>query len=173
MQDTDAARFRAVMHGLCKVYAVEPDAALLDAYWLALHSWPLSEFEAAAAQLMRVSKFMPRPADFNDLRKAAEPTPGEAWTLAMKVRGHWERRPDIRSEIGARIDRAALAVGGYTAMGMANIETELPHMQRRFLQFYDEMTDVDQTRAALPDFGLRRLGNGGLKQIGEIEDDDP
>ena len=170
MQDTDATRFRAVMHGLCRVYGTEPDAALLDAYWLALRSWPLDEFEAGAAHLMRTCKFMPRPADFTELRKHVEPTPGEAWQAVLGRCRLWRIYP--RGQHADRIDRAAASAGGYEAIAMADIETALPHMQRRFVQFYEELTDVDQTRAALPDFGARRLGNGGLTRIGEIDDDD-
>ena len=80
MQQSDFQRFRAVMTGMAKVYERELDALLLDAYWVALRDWSLEDFERAAGELMRTNEFMPRPAAFNALRKAATKLlASEAW----------------------------------------------------------------------------------------------
>lgn len=136
MQPADSPRFKAVMAGLAKVYEREPDQPLLDAYWLALGDWSLAEFEAAAAQLMRTSKFMPRPADFAELRRQSRrQTAAEAWFTSGES-------PDPRARRAMRIAAQGRYVG--------HIPTdELPFVQRRFLEVYDELQEVEETRAAL------------------------
>ena len=158
MQPADRKRFQAIMAGMAKVYEREIDAPLLDAYWLALRTWDLGDFESAAGHLIGTSKFMPRPADFNDLRRAAEPTAGEAWALALS---------GTALEPGSRIARAAAIVGGQQRMRMADIERDLPHIQRRFLAVYAELADADQTRAALPQIAgpLARIAATAVKRI--------
>jgi hypothetical protein len=158
MRTDDYSRFRAVMTGMAKVYEREIDAPLLDAYWLALRTWDLGDFESAAGHLIGTSKFMPRPADFNGLRQAAELTAGEAWALALS---------GAALDPGSRIARAAAIVGGQQHMRMADIERDLPHIQRRFLAAYEELADADQTRAALPQIAgpLARIAATALKRI--------
>jgi hypothetical protein len=141
MQAPDRERFRAVMTGMAKVYEREIDAPLLDAYWLALREWSLDDFERAAGHLMATSKFMPRPADFNELRKAGQLTAGEAWEQVLKGRP---------LPPGGRAERAANIVGGQHQIRMADIERDLPHIQRRFMEAYNELTEVDAIREAIP-----------------------
>lgn len=136
MQPTDSPRFKSVMAGLAKVYEREPDQPLLDAYWLALSDWSLAEFEAAAAQLMRVSKFMPRPADFTEMRsRSRRRTAAEAWFTSGES-------ADPRARRAMRIATQGRYIGHIPT-------TELPFVQRRFMEVYDEMRDVDESRAAL------------------------
>jgi hypothetical protein len=56
---------------------------------------------------------------------------------------------------------------------MANTERDLPHIQRRFLEAYEELTDVDSVREALPQIAAREEGfgrlSGGFKQIGRCD----
>jgi len=135
------------MTGMAKVYEREIDGALLDAYWLALRDWSLADFEDAAAQLMRTSKFMPRPADFNDLRKAGRPTPGEAWARALEnVRSGGYR---YGRGVDPLIDRAVAAIGGYGVIGMTD-EDKLGYLERRFAEAYRGMEAADEAREAVP-----------------------
>lgn len=155
MQQADFQRFRAVLAGMAELYQRELSGPLLDAYWLALKSWSLADFESAAAHLMATATFMPRPSDFNQLKKASEPTAGEAWATALANCTCW--RGD-RPSPGGRIDRAARAIGGYHAIAMADRETALPHIERRFKEAYEELSDVEETREALPEITqVRRL----------------
>lgn len=146
------------MAGMAKLYEREIDAPLLDAYWLALRDWTLEEFESAAGHLMRESKFMPRPAEFTALRKAARMTAGEAWALVLNYVRHgyvrWQgggvtqmgavTKPE--SEI---IDRAVNAIGGYEAVAMS--ETDKTHfLERRFCEHYESIQDAEDIRECLP-----------------------
>lgn len=169
MLPTDAKRFRDLIRGMGRMYGQDPDAVVLDAYWLALRNWDYGEFEAAAGHLMATAKFMPRPAEFNALRKAGERTAAEAWNEAMGACSGWRSG---RVSVDDRIDRAVQALGGYRALAMADIETQLPHLSRRFMEIYNELSDVDEARDGVPQIAAPRERNGkvsGLLQIGTPE----
>lgn len=147
MQPSDRERFQAVMTGMAKVYEREIDAPLLDAYWLSLRDWCLADFEQAAGHLMANEKFMPRPADFNELRKAGRPTAGEAWIKAVKS-CTTARIPG--GHVGGSsgdplIDRVVNAIGGYGAIAMCNLD-KLPFMERRFCEHYEEIGGANEIR---------------------------
>jgi len=168
---TDGNRFRDVLRGLCKVYGTEPDAVMLDVYWMTLNDWPLTDFEAAAAHLLRTSRFMPRPADFHALRQATELCAPEAWAEAMARCGGW--RDGSAGRDGDRIDRTVHCVGGYRTLAMADVEHDLPHIQRRFLEAFDVIADSERVREALPQLAgedtRRRLrSTNGFQQIGQV-----
>jgi hypothetical protein len=136
MEQRDFARFRAVMAGMSKLYERELDTVLLDAYWLALRDWSLPEFERGAAELMRTSEFMPRPAAFNALRKkAADATAAEAWFTSGKS-------PDPLANRAMHI----AAQGRY--VGHIPLD-ELPWVQKRFLEVYSELQEAGEARKAL------------------------
>jgi hypothetical protein len=145
VQQADFQRFHAVMHGMAKVYEREIDQLLLDAYWLALRDWTFPEFEQAAGQLMRSSRFMPRPADFNALRQAARPTVGEAWA---RVLAHASGGYRDGSGLDPVIDRAVKTLGGYRAIAMTQTD-QLHWVEKRFAQHYGDMLEASETRAAL------------------------
>ncbi len=146
------------MRGMGRVFSSEPDAVLLDAYWLALQDWTLQDFEKAAGHLIGNSQFMPRPNDFNALRRAAEPTAGEAWGKALKGCLQWRNPSNLPT---GRIARAAAAVGGFRAIAMADEATALPHIERRFKEAYDELSEVEEIRGALPGIAPRLDDNRG------------
>lgn len=138
MQQADFARFRAVMAGMAEVYQRDLSGPLLDAYWLALGAWSLGEFEGACSQLLRTSRFMPRPADFHEMRKSATcRTADEAWQIAC---GKTEDPLIIRA-------RQIATQGRY--LGHIDLD-ELKWVQRKFCEVYDELQDVAETRQALP-----------------------
>lgn len=161
MQPTEGDRFRNLLRGMGRMYGQEPDALVLDAYWIALRDWEFSDFQAAAAHLMATAQFMPRPAEFNALRRAGEPTPAEAWSVALPGCKHWRTPEQLPN---GRIARAAAAVGGFRAIAMSDVESDLPHVQRRFLDAYEELTDVEATREAVPQIAPTpqplRIGGG-------------
>jgi hypothetical protein len=158
MQQSDFKRFNALMNGMAKLYERELDKAVLDAYWLALGDWTLEAFEAAAAQLMRTSKFMPRPADFHELRKAGRLTAGEAWARVLeyvrKAYSRWDgggiskfgNTPEPDSVL---IDRAVKAIGGYEAIAMSRTD-QTPFLEKRFCEHYESIQDATEIREAVP-----------------------
>jgi hypothetical protein len=52
---------------------------------------------------------------------------------------------------------------------MLDMEREIPHVQRRFLEIYRELSDVDLAREALPHLSedVRRVSTDGLKRLGK------
>lgn len=152
MLQTDQGEFLRVIEGLA---AIKPGGNLtpeaLDLWWCAMRGWSIEDFRSAASHLARSVEFMPSPFHFEQLRRAGELTAGEAW---VKVLSGETLEPDSREW------RAARVVGGQRAIRMADIERDLPHIQRRFMDAYEELTDVDATRIALPQFSndIRQLG---------------
>ena len=150
MQPSDFEKFRNLLFGMAKLYDKEIDGTTLDAYWLALRDWEVDDFQDAAALLMQTKNFMPRPADFHALKKAQGPGPNEAWEIAMG-------RDRLRLQPEDLITKAVRIVGGYTRIAMADVEKDLPHIMRRFLAAYQELSDAEEAREALPDLEVRRL----------------
>lgn len=136
MQQADFKRFHAVMAGMAKLYERELDNILLDAYWLALRDWPFEEFQAAAARLMQTSEFMPRPAAFNALRESArKQLAAEAWF----TKG---------TSDNPRANRAMKIATQGRYIGHIPVD-ELPWVQKRFIETYEDLSDVEEARAAL------------------------
>lgn len=148
MQPSDAKRFRELLRGMGRMYGAEPDALVLDAYWVALKCWKLQDFEAACAQLMQTARFMPRPAEFTELANAGALTAGEAFAIAMEVARHCSRHGSPSSD-DARVDAAARACGGYFAMGQTETE-KLGFLERRFVEHFDAISEREEIREALP-----------------------
>lgn len=144
MQPTDATAFRNTLAGMFRVYGQDPDALVLDAYWLALADWSLDEFQTGARHLMQTAKFMPRPADFAELRKAGRPTAGEAWAEALDRVRHGNYPSD-----DPQLERVVRAIGGWKALGMTNSDS-LHFVERRFAEHYDAMQDAQDVREAVP-----------------------
>lgn len=141
----DFTRFRAVLTGMAKLYEREVDGPLLDAYWLALRDWHLGEFEQAAGHLIAHSRFMPRPADFTELRKASRMTAGEAWATALQhARGAWRAGPSV-----PEVERAVQAIGGWIVIAHSKTES-LQFLERRFADAFTELEARVETREALP-----------------------
>ncbi|MCC6475012.1 MAG: hypothetical protein IT514_14865 [Burkholderiales bacterium] len=166
MQQADRIRFRAVMAGMAEMYQRELSPTLLDAYWLALRDWPLADFEAGAAQLMATSKFMPRPADWNELRKAALPTAGEAWERAIAACLGWRNGT---ATVDPLTDRVVRMVGGYQHLALEPLDTQ--HFTRnKFLELYDELAETEGTREAVPQIAgppqTPRLTAGSFATLG-------
>lgn len=144
----DADKFRNLIRGMARMFSVDADVLLLDTYWLALKSWPIEDFEAACAHLLQSAKFMPRPVDFNELRKASRPSAGEAFAKAMAVaRDCSPHRPATSGD--PVIDAAARACGGYFAMGMQETD-KIGFLERRFTEHFDAIADREDVREALP-----------------------
>jgi hypothetical protein len=148
MRQADYQRFKVAMTGMAKVYERELDVLLLDAYWLALRSWSLQEFEAAAGHLMSTSEFMPRPSAFNALRQAARPTAGEAWAKALH---HAAKSGYRKGPLGdSFIDAVVCVLGGYKVIAMCE-ESRLHFLERRFCEHYEAKQDSEAVRDALPE----------------------
>lgn len=170
MQPSDGNRFRNLLIGIGRVYSQEPDALMLDAYWVALRDWPMKDFELACAQLLKTSKFMPRPADFTQLRDASRLTAGEAWALVLDIArsGDYQHGHVLED---AQIAAAVRAIGGYHAIGMSNTD-QTPFLERRFAEHYDAIGEREDIREALPAIaGEPRARVCGPRSLLQVTDD--
>jgi hypothetical protein len=155
MLPTDRVEFVRVLNGLAAIKGKELTPEALSIWWSAMSSWSMDDFKAAASHLVGACQFMPSPYDFEQLKRAGEPTASEAW---LTVLHGYPLKP------GSREARAAAVVGGQYTIRMANVERDLPHLARRFKDAYDELSDVDSARESLPQFTDRvALENLGLR----------
>jgi hypothetical protein len=132
-------------------------------YWLALKDWALDDFKEAAAHLLGSVKFMPRPADFNDLCKAGRMTAGEAFQKALTIARQASAYGGNTSG-DALIDSVANACGGYFAMGQTET-AKLGFLERRFAEHYESMSNAEATRESVPAITDKRRG---LQSIGSL-----
>lgn len=147
MQPTDKRKFLEIINGMAALKPGKPlTPQALDLFWNAMRAWTIAEFEAAANHLMQTVEFMPNPFHFEQLRRASEPTAAEAW-LEAGTRAANRRFKQYPND---RISRAVACIGGLDRIAMSDIERDLPHIQRRFMEAYAELTDVEQVREALP-----------------------
>jgi hypothetical protein len=160
MQPTDRAEFVRTLNGLAAIKGKELTAEALGLWWSAMAKWSIDDFKGAASHLVGSCQFMPSPYDFEQLKRAAEPTSSEAW---LSVLHGYPLRP------GSREARAAAVVGGQYNIRMANVERELPHLARRFKEAYEELSDVDSVREALPQINRLAMKNlsGLLPEFGK------
>lgn len=171
MRDTDKARFAQIVNGLS---AIKPGQKLtadgVEMFWRAMRTWEIDAFEAAAEQLARTSEFMPNPYHFEQLRKAGQTTPGEAFARALDVARDCSRH-NAASSGDARIDAAARACGGYFAMGQYETE-KLGFLERTFTEHFETISDAEDTREALPQIaGPSRARVSGPRALVEISDE--
>lgn len=146
MLPTEGKKFRNVIVGMGRLYGQELDQLVLDAYWLALSGWEFEDFEDAARHLMQTAKFMPRPADFHELRQAGRPTAGEAWATVLEyARAGVDPSPHLESAaVGA-----LRSIGGIRAVMMS--ETDKTHfLEKRFAEHFEAKQDADDVREAVP-----------------------
>jgi len=148
LQPTEGERFRDLLRGMSRAFGSDIDAVTLDVYWLALSDWTLQEFEAAVVHLVRNSKFMPRPAQFTELKKAGKYTAAEAWAAILEhCKGAYRDGSGIDN--GGPVDMTARGIGGYRAIAFHDIE-KLHFLERQFADRFAELDDVMEIRNSVP-----------------------
>lgn len=158
MTPADRPAFLQVVLGFAELKGRQLSAPALELYWSAMQHWELAGFRAAAEELLRRSEFMPTPKDFEDLRRAGRMTAGEAWAIAREA-----IRYGYRSSTHPLIDRVVQILGGYYALGLLNSD-QMPFLERRFAEHYEDLQDVEEVRQAVPQIAssstLRRIAQG-------------
>lgn len=152
MTEDDKPGFVSTLRAMSEIYGAPMTAEALTLWWrLLAPDWTLTAFHAATATLCKSKTFMPRPADYEALRRAAGRASGpEAWAQVLA-----EVRQHCRGPISPAIDRAVRELGGYERV--ANCADErLGFLERSFLANYEGGATVEEARAALP-AGVRRL----------------
>jgi hypothetical protein len=142
-------RFNEILNGMAAALAgAKLDSLVLDAYWLALKDWPLYEFEQASAQLLKTATFMPKPAQYTDLRKAADATAAEVFATLPRWLNYSPLGYTLIASTPRRIALALATIGGPDGYAMCPSE-KLSYLERRFCEHYREIGDVEDTRANL------------------------
>jgi hypothetical protein len=149
MAPEDRKTFLEIVIGFAELKGKTLSAPALELYWNAMQHWSIGEFQQAANHLVRACEFMPTPKDFEDLRKASRPTSGEAW---IKARATARRDWNMKTCGDLLIDRAVVAIGGYNAIGMCDID-KMHFLERRFAEHFETMQDVEEVRSELPMLG--------------------
>jgi hypothetical protein len=159
MQPTDRTEFVRVLNGLAAIKGKDLTPEAISLWWSSMSRWSIDEFKAAASHLVTSCQFMPSPYDFEQLRRAGEPTVAEAWETVISGKP---------LDPGSRTYRAAKLMGGQYAIRCANVDRELPFIQRRFAEAYAELSDVEPVRDSLPQIteqARARIGNLNLKRL--------
>ena len=164
MQPADRMRFRAVMMGMAELYQRDCSGPLLDAYWVALADWSLADLEAAAVHLMATATFMPRPADFNALRKSGRETAGEAWVRVVRESPRW--RHGQRGDQDPLVDACIQAIGGNERIALADFG-QLHWLQKTFMETYVELREVHVIRKTVPQITGHTTGTNLISTAGQ------
>lgn len=138
MLPADRPEFMRTLNGLAAIKGKELTSEALSLWWAAMSRWTIDDFKSAASHLVSACQFMPTPYDFEQLRKAGEPTASEAWAAVLEG-----------GKLDGRTLRAANLIGGQYAARHTKLD-ELPFLARRFREAYEELTDVERTREELP-----------------------
>jgi hypothetical protein len=142
MTRKDFPAFTKVVLGFAEVRGKKLSEEALEIYWRAMAHWTLADFEEAAAVLLRTSRFMPTPKEFEDLRKRATETAPEAWVEILRR----ARRGDFDlAGLSSAARLAVTALGGIRAVAMS--ETAHTHfLEKRFCEHYGELQDAYTAR---------------------------
>ncbi|MBA3563085.1 MAG: hypothetical protein H0W33_03570 [Gammaproteobacteria bacterium] len=156
MLSTDRPEFVRVLNGLAAIKPGKGELTdeALDLWWSTMRGdWTIEDFRQASGHLLKSCQFMPTPYDFEQLRKAGRPTPGEAWQRAMDSSAGAYRCGQVSGEGVTSgdelVDRAVRAIGGYAVL-YETATDKLCFVERRFAEHYEAMQDAGDVRQALP-----------------------
>jgi hypothetical protein len=155
MQKPDRAEFLKVLNGMAAMKRVHLTEEAIDLWWECMRSWELGDFKLVATELMRTSKWMAEPFDFEQFKRKFEMTSGEAWTLVLEhVRSSaWEKQSALGD---ARIDSVVRMLGGWRSIAMSQSDS-LHFLEKRFAEHYATVGDVFTARHALPGLNGKAL----------------
>jgi hypothetical protein len=149
MQPADLEEFTKVMNGMAAMRKATLIPEVLDLWWACMANWAIGEFKVAAIEVLKTTDFMPTPKDFEDLRKAGRPTPGEAWIEARRHLVWGLHGYTLHQDCPPLIARTVRAIGGANVIGMCD-ENKIPFLEKRFCEHYEAMGDSDWVRQTLP-----------------------
>jgi hypothetical protein len=173
MTDNDKPRFAAALAELSLLkHGAGLSTLAYDAWWNSMRDkWTLEAFLQACARLRDNVEYMPNPFHFEQLRKGALETHGEAWARALAHArslpvsgGYLQEKPTGDVEL----DAAVRCVGGYKAIAAAG-ERDLQFMAQRFKEHHETVRDALDIREQFPSLpGPRALppGEGPRRLLG-------
>lgn len=149
MIEADREQFAQVVMGMALLYGQKPSLMSTEIFFDSMQDWDIRDFKVAAARLMKICEFMPRPKDFEKLKAAGKETAGEAFGTVRKWLKYSPLGYTLEPGTPRNIAAAIQACGGANAIAMCTIEG-LPFLEKRFTQHFNEISGVNETRAALP-----------------------
>lgn len=121
----------------------------IDLWWACMSDWEIDNFKDAAIRLLKTCQFMPQPSDFQELLKADEPTSGEAFAIARTWLVYSPYGYTVHPDTPPNIAAAIHAIGGADAIAICEM-SKLHFVERRFCEHYEQITEAEETRHALP-----------------------
>ncbi len=149
MTPRDRKPFLEIVIGFAELKGKQLSAPALELYWNAMQHWSLQDFQAAANHLIRVGEFMPTPKDFEDLRKAGRQTATEIWLTVRRYMRWGLHGWTIDDDCPPMIAKCIQVIGGPNAIAQCD-ENKLHFLERRFVQAYEELAEVEDHRQAVP-----------------------
>jgi hypothetical protein len=161
----DREAFARIVLGFAELKGRALSKPAVDLFWSAMQGWTIEEFRGAAEHLLRTLPYFPTPHDFEQLRKARLPKPGDAFAQAVAhaASGEWRTRgcgDDL-------VDRAVRALGGYVVVALCD-QDKLPFLERRFAEHYAGMSDAEAVVDALPNLSTWRPKLRGPRPAGAL-----
>lgn len=164
MEATDKKAFAETINGMAAIYSKQLSREQLTVYWNAIRDWDISAFQEAANHLMKTCEFFPKPYDFEQVRRLNRLSAYEAWNIAIAhASGGWRTS---RYSGNNDVDRAIHSIGGYEALAMAP-ESQHQFLSKRFVDAYENLTDMAETREALPSFS-ENVRIGGAASMADV-----
>lgn len=147
-----------ILTGLSQMFGHAMTAEQYELWWNVMREWELADFRAAASHLATTCRFMPRPADFHDLRKAAKPAVAEAWQMARNSIQYTPHGYIEKPGIDPLIAAALRVIGGANALAMCPTD-KITFLEKRFSDAYANLDATTVTRAALPSVAAPRISD--------------
>lgn len=152
MGTDDKKEFVRILTGLAAIKRVDMTKEAFEMWWAAMQDWRIDDFREAAGYLLKTCEFMPTPFDFTELLKLQRPSAHEAWAKAISFcEGGWRRSSSCGDN---RIDAAVASIGGYQTLALCDLD-KLGFYEKRFIETYNDFSESDDARKALPDLTER------------------
>lgn len=152
MKPQDFDDFSKIVAGFAELKGKTLSSAAIKLFWNSMQHWCIEDFRSAAVVLLRTTQFIPTPKDFEDLRKAGEPTIAECWQRARHASlnavqcGRYTNNISCGDQL---IDHAVAGIGGYAVIAQAD-NIQLDFLGQRFAERYLELLAVRDPREAIP-----------------------
>lgn len=141
MENSQRPMFGAAIGALMELHGKQPSEAMLDLYWESLKHLEASEFKAAIGEVVRSSKFMPKPSEILEVIEGPRKN-----TAAMQW-AHVRRTMDFGDiycspDFGRVVNAVLHALGGWEVLCEKTIP-ELVWYQKDFERIYADFESKD------------------------------
>lgn len=175
MTEKEMGKLLVTMSGF---WPIKPDTATVILWHRAMGDISYDDAETALVYLMNTKNdgFPPLPVHFREVligmkTPELEMTGQEAWGELWKVvkrnswtYGHEKAKAEINA-LGGRTVSSVNAIGGHSYLFKFDIDNDLPFVQRRFIEVYENISDRVVKNESLPP-ALQQKINGLMLKAG-------